>query len=81
MSSMVAGNLSRAAFQHALQAPVGAFGELAVDEHGEAFLEAERRVVGVLALFEQAADHARQAQGAEPVNGGVVQHGGSFFHW
>lgn len=68
-------------FQHALQAPVGAFGELAVDEHGEAFLKPECRVVGVLALFEEAADHARQAQGGEPVEGGVVQHVGSFFHW
>src|SRR5436190_1895290 len=44
-------------FQHALEAAVGPFGELAVDEHGEAFLEPARCVVGVLALFEETADH------------------------
>ena len=66
------GRASLAALRTRCRRRLRAFGELTVDEHGEAFLEAERRVVGVLALLEEAAGHARQPQRGEPVEGGVV---------
>ncbi len=66
--------------QDSFQFAVAAFGELAVDEHGEAFLEAERGVVGVLALFEETSHHAGEPEGVQPVDGGVGEHVGSF-HW
>ena len=62
-------------FQAAVHAPAGPFGELAVDEHGKALLEAQGVVVGMLALFGEPSGHAGQLQGVQALEGGVGQHG------
>ena len=77
---MAAGVRSFACFSVALEAAALALGELPVDEQPQALLEAQALVVGVLALLEQAPGHAGQAQGVEPVDGWVVEHGWSS-HW
>ena len=55
----VAAQLGR--LQVARSAPVLAFGQLPVDEQPEAFLEAQRLVLGLVCLFGQARGHGRRA--------------------
>jgi hypothetical protein len=66
--------------EHALQAAVLALGELPVNQHAEALLEAQGVVVGMLALFDESPGHARQVKRVQAVQGGVGEHRSSF-HW
>ena len=72
------GHPERGGFKHAVQPAVVALGELPVDKHGQAFLEPQRVVVGMLALFEQAPGHAGQPERVQPIEGGVGQQRCSF---
>ena len=62
--------------QAAAQALVIAFGQLAVDQQAEAFLEAQAVDVWGFQLFVQRLEHAVQAQGLQLVQGRMGQHGG-----
>ena len=52
-----------------------AFQRLALDQHGQAVLEAEIGCIGMAPLLLEGAGHAGEAEFAQAVRGGMGQHG------
>ncbi len=65
------------------EAGILAFGELVLQEHGEAFLEAQGAGVGIAELALEGAEHAGEFEFIEQLQQGFDQHGESPFggHW